>query len=63
MKRLLFSLLLVPAFALAEEWYALEGGTRSFAGDDVVNTFTNSGTLVVYEAINSVNASGVRQIL
>ena len=43
------SLFATPSPA-ADDWYALEGGTRSFAGDDVVNTFTNSGTLVVYEA-------------
>jgi len=46
----LLAILLLPVLAWTEDWYALEGGTRSFAGDDVVNTFTESGTLVVREA-------------
>ena len=50
MKRPLFPLLLLPALAWAEADYPLEGGTRTFVGGDIVNTFAESGTLVVHEA-------------
>ena len=43
----LLPLLFLPVLAAAQSSCPLVGGTRTFVGNDVVNTFTETGTLVV----------------